>query len=221
MAKKRGFRIDLHVHSMYSGESLADPRDIIESALEKGLDAICITEHESLHASRPFEELKKDYPSLIVLRGVELSTDAGHMLVYGIEDSVWNDWGKHNLCNAQELIVRARNLGGLAIPAHPWQIVEGAGSHDGVQIAVDDRIASLRNLTALEVCNGKQASNPIICEILGAFAKQMGLGRIGGSDAHVPEKVGQAYTVLKAPVYSSRDLVNALLSKMYYPQSSC
>ena len=70
MAKKHGFRIDLHVHSVFSGESLADPRDILEAAIEKGLDGICVTEHQSLYASRPFDELKKDYPSLVVLRGV-------------------------------------------------------------------------------------------------------------------------------------------------------
>ncbi len=219
MANKREFRMDLHVHSMYSGESLADPRDIIESALDKGLDGICVTEHRSLYASRPFEELKQGYPSLVILRGVEISTDAGHMLVYGVKDTVWNDWGKNSLCNAQELVDRVRELGGLAIPAHPWQITEGAGSPDGLQISVDERILNLNNLSAIEVCNGKQAKNPIVCEILGAFAKQMGFGRIGGSDAHIPEHVGRSYTVFKTPICSSKDLVRALLTKRYYPQS--
>ncbi len=69
MAKKRGFRIDLHVHSKYSGESLAEPKEILESALDKGLDGICITEHGSLYASRPFEELKKN-SSLVIFRGL-------------------------------------------------------------------------------------------------------------------------------------------------------
>ncbi|HHY16475.1 MAG TPA: PHP domain-containing protein [Firmicutes bacterium] len=219
MAKRREFRIDMHVHSMYSGESLADPKDILESALDRGLDGLCITEHGSLYASRPFEELKKQFP-LVIFRGVELSTDAGHMLVYGIEDSVWNDWGKGKLCNAQELVNLARHLGGLAIPAHPWQIAGGAGNQDGVQISVDDRITDLKHLAAIEVCNGKQAKNPVICEILGAFARQMGLGRIGGSDAHVPEHVGQAYTVFRTPIYRPEDLINALISSIYYPQSS-
>ena len=66
-----------------------------------------------MYASRPFEELRKDYPSLVILRGVELSTDAGHMLVYGIDDTEWNDWGKYKMCNGQELIDRVRKLGVL------------------------------------------------------------------------------------------------------------
>ncbi len=219
MAKKRGFRIDLHIHSKYSGESLAEPKDIIECALDKGLDGICITEHGSLYASRPFEELKKN-TSLVIFRGIELSTDAGHMLVYGLEESSWGDWGKHRLVNAQELIKRVRRLGGLAVPAHPWQISEGAGTQDGLQISVDHRISSLNHLTAIEVCNGKQVKHPVICEILGAYAIQKGLGRIGGSDAHVPENVGQAYTVFKAPIYTAKDLVDTLYSKDYYPQNA-
>ncbi|MGI6621445.1 MAG: CehA/McbA family metallohydrolase [Bacillota bacterium] len=220
MAKKHGFRIDLHVHSVFSGESLADPRDILEAAIEKGLDGICVTEHQSLYASRPFDELKKDYPSLVVLRGVELSTDAGHMLVYGIDDAEWNDWGKDRSVNGQELIDRVRKLGGVAIPAHPWQVVPSPGNQEGLQFTVDERITILDNLTAIEACNGKQLGHPVICEILGAFAKQRGIGRIGGSDAHVPENVGNAYTVFRTPVCSPRELVRAILSKTYYPQTS-
>lgn len=220
MTKKRGFRMDLHIHSMYSGESLADPRDILETAIERGLDGICITEHHSLYASRPFERLKKQYPSLVVLRGVEISTDAGHMLVYGVDDTEWDDWGNSKPVNGQELIDRVLRLGGVAIPAHPWQVMESAGNQEGLQFTVDERISTLSNLTAIEVCNGKQLGHPSICEILGAYAKQMGLGGIGGSDAHAPENVGNAYTVFKTPVCSSRDLVKAILSKMYYPQTS-
>lgn len=220
LTKKRGFRIDLHVHSMYSGESLAEPRDILDAALERGLDGICITEHHSLYASRPFDELKREYPSLVVLRGVEISTDSGHMLVYGVEDTEWDDWGKNRLVNGQELIDRVRKLGGIAIPAHPWQVMAGAGNQEGLHFTVDERITTLRNLTAIEVCNGKGLCHPIICEILGTYARHRELGGIGGSDAHVPENVGNAYTVFKTPIYSSRDLVGALLSKMYYPQTS-
>lgn len=219
MAKRRQFRVDLHVHSKYSGESLSEPKDILESALEKGLDGICITEHGSLYASRPFEELRNKFP-IVIFRGVELATDAGHMLVYGVEDEIWKDWGRNVLCNAQELIDRVRNLGGIVVPAHPWHISHGAGDQGGLIVGVDDRITALENLAAIEVCNGKQAGNPIVHEVLGTFAKERGLGGLGGSDAHVPENVGKACTVFRAPVYSTKDLVNALISRNYYPQSS-
>ncbi len=222
MARKHEFSVDMHVHSMYSGESMAEPRDIIDAAREKGLDAICITEHESLRASAPFEGLRKA-ARLVVLRGVELSTDSGHMLVYGVDDDEWADWGKDKICHAQELIARVKQMGGLVVPAHPYLI---AGSNGGSPywwdpvITVDERVKTLTGLGALEVCNGKHMKYPSICEALGVLARKMGLPGIGGSDAHVPEDVGRSYTVFRTPVNTKEDLVRAIRAGCIHPQNS-
>ena len=42
---------DSHMHTRFSTDSDADIRDMIESALKKGLQSICITDH-----------IDKDYP---------------------------------------------------------------------------------------------------------------------------------------------------------------
>jgi predicted metal-dependent phosphoesterase TrpH len=83
VGRKFEFSVDMHVHSMYSGESLARPRDIIDAALEKGLDAIVITNtRASMPAlrSRSSAVRPRDHPPR-----VELTTDCGHMLVYGTQ----------------------------------------------------------------------------------------------------------------------------------------
>ena len=36
---------DVHMHCRFSGDSDADPEDMIRSAIEKGLDGICFTDH--------------------------------------------------------------------------------------------------------------------------------------------------------------------------------
>jgi len=221
VARKHEFSVDMHVHSMYSGESLAQPREIVESALDKGLDAICVTEHESLSASAPFERFKGT-SRLIILRGVELSTDAGHMLVYGIEDSAWREWGKNEVCHAPELVTRVRALGGVVVPAHPYLICGTCGDSPyprDLPIEVDERAVHLAGISALEVCNGKHQRYPMVCEILGNLAKRLGLPGTGGSDAHLPEDVGCAYTVFRAPVSSSQDLVKAILTGDLYPRN--
>lgn len=219
MARPREFTVDLHIHSVYSGESLADPKDIIESALQKGLDAICITEHDSLSASLPFVELSKDYP-LIVFRGVEIGTDAGHMLVYGVEDDDWNDWGKSGSVDAKELIEKVTGMGGAVVPAHPY-IVECNGLYDvNPRISIDERIRGLDGMSAIEVCNGKAIKYPSVCHMLSDYAKSVGLPGIGGSDAHIPEHVGRAYTVFRAPIHSSQGLVAAIKAGGFYPRVS-
>jgi predicted metal-dependent phosphoesterase TrpH len=219
MAKRQVFKVDMHVHSMYSGESPSEPRDIIEAAKEKGLDAIVITEHERLSLSLPFEELKKTAGNLGIFRGVELSTDAGHMLVYGVRDEDWKDWGANRMNSAQELIERAARLGGLAVPAHPYKLEKKSPFDSEPSVVVDERIKDLAGLRALEVCNGKHFKYPWVCEVLGKYAASIKLPGIGGSDAHMPHEVGQAYTSFRVPVYSDRDIVREILRGNVWPQT--
>lgn len=221
MAKRQVYKIDMHVHSMYSGETPAEPRDIIEAAREKGLDAIVITEHERLSLSLPFEELKKTAGNLRIFRGVELSTDAGHMLVYGVTDEEWKDWGANRVSSAQELIERTARLGGLAVPAHPYKLEKRSPFDSSPSVVVDDRIKVLTGLKAVEVCNGKHSKFPGICEVLARYAASVNLPGIGGSDAHMPEEVGRAYTSFRAPVYSERDIVREITRKNVWPQTDC
>lgn len=221
MARKHEFCVDMHVHSMYSGESAAEPRDIVEAALAKGLDAICVTEHESLSASAPFEDLRRS-SGLIILRGVELSTDAGHMLVYGVNDHEWRDWGRSKVCHAQELTDRVRRLGGVVVPAHPYVISCSSGGAPfwwDPLIEVDERVKSVRGIAALEVCNGKHLNYPAICEALGRLAKGLGLPGTGGSDAHAAEDVGRCFTVFHTPIHSGMDLVDAIRRGLLHPEN--
>ncbi len=222
MARRQEFLVDMHVHSLYSGESPAEPRDIVEAAIEKGLDAIVITEHERLSLSLPFEELQRSTNHLVIIRGVELSTDAGHMLVYGVKDEDWKDWGANRESHAQELISRAAKLGGIAVPAHPYRLQRRGLFDAEPSVSVDERLKDLVGLKAIEVCNGKQLRYPSVCEILGSYAHKAGLPGTGGSDAHMPDEVGRSYTVFRSPVRSEKDLVREILRGNIHPQvASC
>src|SRR4051794_14574925 len=95
--------IDLHVHTIYSQDSLLAPEDMIERALDLGLDGICVTEHDSLVASRTAEEFAEGTP-LIVFRGVEATTDIGHLLVYGVTEAQWQRYENQPGMPAQELV---------------------------------------------------------------------------------------------------------------------
>ncbi|MBK7994444.1 MAG: PHP domain-containing protein [Blastocatellia bacterium] len=48
--------IDLHIHTIYSQDSLIAPEDLIEQAISVGLDAVCVMEHNSFQASETAEE---------------------------------------------------------------------------------------------------------------------------------------------------------------------
>ena len=41
-------RADCHMHTYFSGDSEAKPEDMVLSAIDKGLEAICFTDHEDI-----------------------------------------------------------------------------------------------------------------------------------------------------------------------------
>ncbi|MCX7793472.1 MAG: PHP domain-containing protein [Thermodesulfovibrionales bacterium] len=198
------FRIDLHVHSKLSGDSDSEPEEIIERAIEIGLDGIAFTEHYSYEASEPVEVLKGKYRGdILILRGVEFSTKEGHCLIFGF------DTDKHlkKYTPVEEVLTIVQSSGGIIIPSHPFRGVNSIG----------ERIRSLRGLFAIEGYNGYNM-HPYNVKAV-EIAQELGIPFTGGSDAHEPHEVGQCYTeflervteenfitLLKAGRYTGRDV---------------
>ena len=80
-------RADLHIHSF--GEfgsydvfdSTMTPNAIVDTAINKNLSIISITDHNEIHNSHTAIEYAKG-KNILVLPGVEISTTQGHLLVY-------------------------------------------------------------------------------------------------------------------------------------------
>ena len=70
--------IDCHCHTKHSYDNWLEPLDLVRRAKAIGLDGVVITEHHSYEASAPVEAVGRD-EGLLVLRGVEISTDRGHL----------------------------------------------------------------------------------------------------------------------------------------------
>lgn len=193
------FKIDLHVHSQDSGDNDADPEETVLRAIELGLDGIAFTEHYTFAASEHAERLKEKYAArILVLRGVELSTVAGHCLVFGADT---DRLGLRDL-PVEEVVRRVNAAGGAAIPSHPYRSVNSIG----------DRILTLPSVCALEGYNGcnMYAFNQRAIET----SRQLGLPYTGGSDAHASADVGSCYTEFQERV--SAENVVALLKKGQY-----
>jgi histidinol phosphatase-like PHP family hydrolase len=79
-------KIDLHVHSIYSGDNDSDPEESVCKALRLNLDGIAFTEHYSYAASEPVEILREKYGDrIMIFRGVEFSAAEGHCLIFGVD----------------------------------------------------------------------------------------------------------------------------------------
>ena len=190
--------IDLHVHTFAGGDAMAAPEDVIDRALAIGLDGVCVVEHDSFEASLSAAEMAEG-SGLVVLRGVEIATDVGHVLVYGVVDDGWRDLTTGKAVSAQVLVEYVRDLGGVAVPAHPFRLDP---------TSMGGALASVVGLFAVEGFNGKamRSENAAACE----FAARYGLRVTGGSDAHMPGQVGRCVTSFENWVATDEDLATEM-----------
>jgi len=173
------FRIDLHVHSKYSGDTDSEPEESVIRAIELGLNGIAFTEHFSYGASEPVEALKEKYADVItIFRGVEFSAAEGHCLIFGVN----TDRLLEPHTPVEDVLEAVTKAGGIVIPSHPYRRGNSLG----------DMVMDLRGLCALEGCNGANltAFNKRAIET----AQNLGIPYTGGSDAHEPREVGSCFT---------------------------
>ena len=139
--------IDLHCHTKYSHDNHVNPEDLIARAMEMGLDGICFTEHHAIQSAWHFSRMKIP-EGFLALRGIEISTDAGHLLVYGVDDDSWNRWGRNNFLKLPKVVESVHRLGGICVPAHPYRGWESIG----------DTVFAFEAFDAIETHNGTNNS---------------------------------------------------------------
>ena len=105
--------IDLHAHtSLESWDSTLTPDELVEGAKAAGLDGLCLTEHDQFWDLRRAEELAKRH-DFTIIPGCEITTEEGHVLVFGIDSYVY---GMHRVPFLREYVDRA---GGVLLVVHP------------------------------------------------------------------------------------------------------
>lgn len=180
------FRIDLHNHTVYSGDSTLEPEEAVQRAIELGLDGIAFTEHNIILDPYVTARLREKYAgSAVVLSGIEYASLEGHLLVFGWPDG-FDGLGVY--APARDLIRLVVEQGGVVIPAHPyrsWSLFKGD-------------LSSLSGIAAIEAYNGQNTDEEneqaVIC------AGRYGIPTTGGSDSHDIDGVGRCCTEFFAPV---------------------
>ncbi|MBI2918080.1 MAG: PHP domain-containing protein [Chloroflexi bacterium] len=81
-------KVDLHLHTTAS-DGVLTPGQLVTEAARRGLSVIAITDHDSTEGIAEALETARDYPDLVVIPGVELSTDVPkgevHVLGYYVD----------------------------------------------------------------------------------------------------------------------------------------
>ena len=116
--------IDLHTHTRaHSWDADLGPDELVEAASSAGLDGVCLTEHDFFWDVEAVRALGRRH-DFLVLPGVEINTEDGHFLCFGLNSYVY---GMHR---ALELAGHVQRAGGTMIAAHPYR--RRVPSKDGV-----------------------------------------------------------------------------------------
>ncbi len=195
--------IDLHAHTWpRSHDSVLNPDDLIVRARQAGLDAICFTEHDTVWDFRSIEELRAKH-DFLVLAGVEISTDDGHILVFGIDKYVF---GMHR---SRELASYVEKGDGVMVAAHPYrrQMPWFSRNDDEYQTALEKarRNPAYQYVQALEELNGRGSDKENefsrrLCDI-------MELPGTAGTDSHAISDVGKCATYFEKDIRDERELI--------------
>ncbi|MEO8538096.1 MAG: CehA/McbA family metallohydrolase [bacterium] len=183
--------IDLHCHTRpLSSCSALTLEQLVAGAVLRGLDAICLTEHDRAWPEDLLAEARANSP-IPVFSAVELSTDMGHVLAFGLAGP-----GSFSAI-AREVWLAAERDGGVLFLAHPARDGLLRVSHETVEY-----------FASVEAANGSDSKLQNLAAA--GLARGFRLPGIGGSDAHAPPEIGRAATKFIDRCESDDDLTTAL-----------
>jgi predicted metal-dependent phosphoesterase TrpH len=171
---------DLHVHTNYSKDGESSVEEIIRKAEEAGLDAIAITDHDSVDGAKRALAIPS---SVLVIPGIEVSTRQGHLLVLGVTEVIPPG------LDVVDTVQIARRMGALLILPHPYHIWRhGVARRKKAGMAVVDAVEAFNSRYIVGSANSKAAR----------IARRLGKPCVGGSDAHNAKFVGFGRTYVDA-----------------------
>ena len=199
--------IDIHTHTYpVSDDSLLDPEELVSQAKKVGLDGVCITDHDGFWDPKDIKKLslKTDF---LVIPGCEVTTEDGHLLVYGLKEYIF---GMHKSDFVKDL---EEEQGGAIVIAHPYRRVyreptsENNFSYDQM-IEKGLRNNALKLSDAVEINNGRgtKKENQFSADL----AKKINMPGTGASDAHKISDIGTYATRFYDQINDELDLIEAL-----------
>ncbi|MCL2687690.1 MAG: PHP domain-containing protein [Methanobrevibacter sp.] len=226
-------KLDPHIHSIYSGDAISEPQDIIKQAIAIGLDIIAISDHDTVKGSTLAIDIAKDMNDILVVPSIEITTNKGHILGFGLETLISPG------LSPEETVEKIHDEGGIAIVPHPFSPYRRGLFFKNKKIM--NRLTDFNYSEDFNENNNKKNSNDDNniknsykniriegVEVLNAryifgysnykankLAQKKDLAKIGASDSHFLEAIGNCYTELTDidTEPSVDDVIEAIKSK--------
>lgn len=217
------YRGDLHMHSGNSDGKCASQQGnqvgcpisrIVETATDKGLDFIAVTDHNTTSQADALRELQPAFDKILLVPGREITTFYGHANIFGLTDFIDFRTTSPSYEATKNWMSAVNNDGGIISINHPGLPSGEDCMGCGWQIEnIPDKV-----IAAVEVLNGSTMKYSVEGSIQGwdRWHRMLNSGQhvtaIGGSDDHHSEAIGTPTTVIYMKELSVRGLIEGIRS---------
>lgn len=169
--------VDLHMHTDHSGDCATPVDVLINTARDRGLGAIAITDHNEVSGALEARKLAEELGDIKVIVAEEVKTaEQGEVIGLFLEEKI-----PKGLTMA-ETIAEIRNQGGLVYVPHPFDRFHSVPDYEHLLDIVEE-------IDLLEVFNPRVALTSFNEEAV-RFARKYRIVPAAGSDSHVAQGLG-------------------------------
>lgn len=169
-------RADLHVHTVYSGDSRTTPEQAIARCQAVGINCLAVTDHNRIAGAL---EMKRIAPFQVIV-SEEIHTRSGEVIGYFMQEEIPKG------LPVDETVRRIKEQGGLVGVPHPFDNLRQSALQRGSLEQMLPQIDIIETFNARVMLRRHN-------EMAADFAGEHGLPASAGSDAHTVNEIGNAY----------------------------
>ena len=167
-------KIDFHIHTCYSYDSLMKPEKILYVAKKRGLNGIVVCDHNTIKGGLEVNKINRDEDFWVII-GAEISTNAGDLTGLFLHKEIESR-------DFHDVVKEIRSQNGKVLLNHPYK------AHDLSKI-------DLSKIDFIEGYNSRLSK--VDNEKAIKLAKENNIPIVAGSDAHLYSEIANCYSIIK------------------------
>ena len=176
IARRAHIHVDLHMHTDHSRDCATPVRTLLETAKDRGLGAIAITDHNEVSGALEAREIADEVGIKVIVAEEVKTAEQGEVIGLFLEEKV-----ERGMTMA-ETVAEIRRQGGLIYVPHPFDRLHSVPDYEHLLDIVEE-------IDILEVFNPRVALTTFN-EEAERFATKYRIVPGAGSDSHVAQALG-------------------------------